>query len=434
MSNSSEPWLCQQCVKSTKCNGDAQDEGAKQMSEPFIAVDTSPKAFEEDVEESGQVSLAGEQEINANLPPKSDGANLHVSAGSPDEDTTRPGETAVLRHRISALEKELQAVHQQPLDEKARAVREARRLLESIAELEVRLNAVELCHGISDNPSTKSESQVRKKAKKTKKRNRGKSRQNSICNTESTTAVQESNGNIGLNQSTESSQDQESTHNEVSTPDQGSNPVQESSCNPMNPSPLFKSPTVRYVWGVPHSATPDDVYVAITSLGVDPEAFKVERREVRKHHRKVWYFTVLADEATVADISANWSKLSKAWKFTKPQTRSGSFLYQGALPKHRPYHNTQPLFHHHPHLFFHPPTQPHVYPHPVFVSHHQPYPLLYHPHTQTNPQIRSRNILNQQGEQKAQSSQRFHLTPPIQVSQGMKGMLGVPPLGWMPRA
>ena len=64
MSNSSEPWLCQQCVKITKCNGDAQDEGAKQMSEPFIAVDTSPKAFEEDVEESGQVSLAGEQEIN----------------------------------------------------------------------------------------------------------------------------------------------------------------------------------------------------------------------------------------------------------------------------------------------------------------------------------------------------------------------------------
>ena len=246
MSNSSEPWLCQQCVKITKCNGDVQDESAKQMSEPFIAVDTSPKAFEEDVEESGQVSLPGEQEINANLPPKSDGANLHVSAGSPDEDTTSPGETAVLRHRISALEKELQAVHQQLLDEKARAVREARRLLESITELEVRLNAVELCHGISDNPSAKSESQVRKKAKKTKKRNRGKSRQNSICNTESTTAVQESNGNIGLNQSTESSQDQESTHNEDSTPDQGSNPVQESSCNPINPSPLFMQ--------VPHSS------------------------------------------------------------------------------------------------------------------------------------------------------------------------------------
>lgn len=437
MSSSSEPWLCQQCVKIAECNGDAQDEGVKlvpKMSEPFIAADTSPNAFEEDTEESDQESLAGEQEVNATVPPESEDASLHVSTGSPDEDTTNPGEKAVLLHRISALEKELQAVHQQLLDEKARAAREARRWLESIAELEARINAVELCQGISDSSTAKSESQIRKKAKKTKKRNRGKSRQTSVCNTEPTTATQESNVDSGPIRSIESSQDQESRQDQDSTPDQGSNLVQEPSCNRIDPSPLFKSPTVRYVWGVPHAATPDDVCAAITSLGVNPEAFKVERREVRKHHKKVWYFAVLADEATVADISANWSNLSKSWKFDKPQTQSGSFLYHGALPKHRPYHNTQPSFHHHPHLFSHPLTQPHVYPHPVFVPHQPPCPLLYHPLTQTHPQIRSTNNLIQQGEQKVQNSQRFHLTPPIQVSQGMKGLLGVPPLGWMPSA
>ena len=145
----------------------------------------------------------------------SEGANFHASAaGYPYKDTNPEGK-AVLLHRISDLEKELQAVHQQLLDEKARAVGEARRLLESIAELEARINAVELCQGISDYSTAKSESQIRKKAKKMKKRNRGKSRQNSICNTNpsrDTTARQESTSHVTvLHHDLEQSQDQESS-------------------------------------------------------------------------------------------------------------------------------------------------------------------------------------------------------------------------------
>ena len=79
------------------------------MSEPFVAVDSIPEAFEEDTERADLESLEGEQDVNATVP-MSEGANFHVSAaGSPYEDTN-PEEKVVLLHRISDLEKELQAV------------------------------------------------------------------------------------------------------------------------------------------------------------------------------------------------------------------------------------------------------------------------------------------------------------------------------------
>ena len=322
--------------------------------------------------------------------------------------------------RIASLESMVCSLQQDLRDERTQKLNEQKVLQEQIGKLETRISIMESCFdscGARDKPTSS-----KRKKKSAKKKRKGKQR--------STTPVV-SNDNI----------DDSSSDTDVSTsipirnrfdvladggledspasPENDRVEREEESCQ--TTVPLFKCPTVRYIWGTRSTTTESEVKNAIAQLGVDQVSFRIERRESTSKGKQVWYFALLANQETVEQITKSWTL---AWKITIPsQTSSGSqpFLYKCPNTQHPHFSYSHPNPPHSPFLYNHLSAQPPPPQHLHNLNNYHPSSFQFHPHCQMSPVLFN---------QLCQS----HNTPMNLASQWMKKMPVLPLSAGAPRA
>ena len=149
-------------------------------------------------------------------------------------------------------------------------------------------------------------------------------------------------------------------------------------------APLFKCPTVRYIWGTRSTTTETEVENAIAQLGVNRVSFRIERRESTNKGKHVWYFALLADQGTIGQITSLWTL---PWKITtpsQPSSGSQSSLYNSPNVQPPPFLYNRPNVQPPPFLY----NRPNVQPPPIHFSNHHPNRFQFvqpYPHCQMSP-------------------------------------------------
>ena len=281
--------------------------------------------------------------------------------------------------RMTSLENMVCSLQQDLRDERTQKMNEQKVLQEQIGKLEARISIMESCFDLC---SARDKPTSSKRKKKSAKRKR-KGKQRSTTPVVSNDNIDDSNSDTDVSASIpirnrfdlladggleDSPASTESDHVEREESSQVT-------------VPLFKCPTVRYIWGTRFTTTETEVENAIAQLGVNQVSFRIERRESTIKGKQVWYFALLANQGTIEQITRSWTL---PWKINFPsQTSSGSqsFLYN--CP------NTQPprFLYNHPN----PQPSPFLYNHP----NPQPSPFLYnHPNAQPPPPQHLHNLSN----------------------------------------
>ena len=73
---------------------------------------------------------------------------------------------------------------------------------------------------------------------------------------------------------------------------------------------LCKCPTVRYIWGTQLITTETEVQNAIAQLGSNQVSFRIKRRESTIKRKDVWYFTLLANQVIIEQITRLWTSIT----------------------------------------------------------------------------------------------------------------------------
>ena len=99
-------------------------------------------------------------------------------------------------------------------------------------------------------------------------------------------------------------------------------------------APLFKCPTVRYIWGTRSTTTETEVESAIAQLGVNRVSFRIERRESTNKGKHVWYFALLADQGTIEQITSLWTLPWKIRLHLNQALAPSPFYTTAQMPSH----------------------------------------------------------------------------------------------------
>ena len=296
--------------------------------------------------------------------------------------------------RIASLENTVCSLQQELRDERAQRMNEKKVLQQQIDKLEARLSIIESC---CDLCSTEGKPTSPKRKKKlVKKKRKGRQKNTTPVGNENTTDDSNSDTGVSISIPTTNRFDPLAVcGSEASTE---SDHAEKEESHQESSAPLFKCPTVRYIWGTRSTTTETEVENAIAQLGVNRVSFRIERRESTSKGKHVWYFALLADQGTIEQITSLWTL---PWKITtpsQPSSGSQSFLYNSPNAQPPSFLCNRPNLQPPPFLFNRPNVQPPPFLHncpnakppPIHFSNHHPNRFQFqfvqpYPHCQMSP-------------------------------------------------